>query len=631
MTVSSNLGAYLQLKLSGGSANQDGNLSLGGAVSTKTILSQAVASILSSKSLKRFTISSIASSSKRKNSYLVDSITQSFVNGKSEDSFISGLFWLDHMPSFVSGFTQVGLQADFTYGLYFKKTVVSATLEEYYAILVPDIFLDSETLADYATGIPGTKLLNLERIPWDFGVGYPTWTKFYIGSDGSNKTSVYAKKILSVSINGSAYTFEYPSKVAITDPVTLNGYVEFDVAFSVADGGTSTASAVPSELNSHIYPFALKAGGNSYKKFATLSTQSYTKNSYTVSNLGSVATDANRPDYKFNNGVPGITVKDSGGFVSGSHFSIVYDHSMKRCALLEDRWQENLGYTYTVSGSSLVTNYTFETLQDSDINYFGWTFGDWSDVSSDGDYKFFSLDKNKWVTANIVNSLLPSTGQRYQVLDVECSNKKNELFDSVKRAESHLGDVEYRCFYVVNAHATETMWDVKIYIKNQPVSGVDSLQLALDPAAIGNGATTGVALTAPSENDLPSYSRTVNTLTSVGTIATATVPNHGKTTGDSVTISGALPVEYNGTYVITLVDANTFTYEFAGSGNVDASGTITASNSLVFSTPTNLSPISIGDIPPLSAKAVWIKRIVPSGVEVDVWDNWSSIGLSGLI
>ena len=631
MTVSSNLGAYLQLKLSGGTSNEDGNLSLGGQVAGKTILSQTVAALLSSKSLKRFNITGIASSSKRKNDYLVDDITQDYVNGISEDSFISGLFWLDHMPSFVTGFTQVGLQADFTYGIFFKKTVVSSTVTDYYAVLVPDIFLDMETMTPYDTGIAGTELLNFERIPWDYGVGYPTWTKYYIDGAGVNKTSTYAKKILTTTVSDTNFKFTYPAKVALTDPVTLNGYVEFDLNFSVADDAVGPGSAIPSEMTNHLYPFALKAGGNSYKKFATVSTESYTKNSYTISNLGAVATDTNRPDYKFNNGVTGIEVLDSGGWDSGSNFSIIFDLSLKRCCVLEDRWQEELAYTYTVSGSSLITNYSYETLNDSNINYHGWSFGDWSDVSEDGSYKFFNALKNKWVTVNIINSLLPTTGNRYQVFDIECSNKKNELFDSVKRAESHLGDEEYRCFYVVNAHTTETMWDVKVYIQDQPVSGVDTMELSLDPAGIGDGSTSGVALVAVDENTLPSYSRTVSTLTSSGTTATATVVGHEKTSGDTVTISGAVEANYNGTFVITVLDANSFTYEMQASETSPATGTITASNDLVFTAPTKLTPLTIGDLPPLKAKAVWIKRIVPPGVEVDVWDDWSSIGISGLI
>lgn len=69
----------------------------------------------------------------------------------------------------------------------------------------------------------------------------------------------------------------------------------------------------------------------------------------------------------------------------------------------------------------------------------------------------------------------------------------------------------------------------------------------------------------------------IATLTSVSTTALATTLfQHGLTTGDSVVISGATETEYNGTYTITVISAQAFTYTFAGSGTTPATGTITA-------------------------------------------------------
>ena len=71
---------------------------------------------------------------------------------------------------------------------------------------------------------------------------------------------------------------------------------------------------------------------------------------------------------------------------------------------------------------------------------------------------------------------------------------------------------------------------------------------------------------------------TLSSLTSSSTTATATtsVP-HGLNSGDQVTIAGATPSAYNGTYIITRTGINTFTYTFAG-GTSPATGTITAIN-----------------------------------------------------
>jgi hypothetical protein len=58
----------------------------------------------------------------------------------------------------------------------------------------------------------------------------------------------------------------------------------------------------------------------------------------------------------------------------------------------------------------------------------------------------------------------------------------------------------------------------------------------------------------------PETPRLLTNLTSNGTTATATLPDHGWYNGQIVTITGALPSGYNGQYTITVVDTGTFTY-----------------------------------------------------------------------
>jgi Tfp pilus tip-associated adhesin PilY1 len=60
------------------------------------------------------------------------------------------------------------------------------------------------------------------------------------------------------------------------------------------------------------------------------------------------------------------------------------------------------------------------------------------------------------------------------------------------------------------------------------------------------------------------------------TNARATSVGHGFTNGSSVQIANATPSAFNGTFTVTLVDANTFSYTL-GSAQGDADGTITAS------------------------------------------------------
>ncbi|KEC73894.1 hypothetical protein RLPCCGM1_c2013 [Rhizobium leguminosarum bv. phaseoli CCGM1] len=64
------------------------------------------------------------------------------------------------------------------------------------------------------------------------------------------------------------------------------------------------------------------------------------------------------------------------------------------------------------------------------------------------------------------------------------------------------------------------------------------------------------------------------TLTSAGTVATATIASTaGLRSGQTLTVSGATPAAYNGSYVIAVTGPTTFTYNFAG-GTSPATGTI---------------------------------------------------------
>jgi hypothetical protein len=62
-------------------------------------------------------------------------------------------------------------------------------------------------------------------------------------------------------------------------------------------------------------------------------------------------------------------------------------------------------------------------------------------------------------------------------------------------------------------------------------------------------------------------------------LARATAVGHGFTNGSTVSVAGATPSAFNGSFVISVVDANTFTYTIA-SAEGDASGTITAAQAV---------------------------------------------------
>ena len=70
--------------------------------------------------------------------------------------------------------------------------------------------------------------------------------------------------------------------------------------------------------------------------------------------------------------------------------------------------------------------------------------------------------------------------------------------------------------------------------------------------------------------------QTVSSVTSSGTTATVTLPNNGFFNGETITIAGASQPEYDGSFVLSNVTANSFTYTISGSPVSPATGTITA-------------------------------------------------------
>jgi hypothetical protein len=72
--------------------------------------------------------------------------------------------------------------------------------------------------------------------------------------------------------------------------------------------------------------------------------------------------------------------------------------------------------------------------------------------------------------------------------------------------------------------------------------------------------------------------KSVTSLTRSAGTATATSSAHGFSTGDQINIRGADQAAYNGDFIITVVDANSFTYPVSGSPTTPATGTIVANN-----------------------------------------------------
>jgi hypothetical protein len=113
-----------------------------------------------------------------------------------------------------------------------------------------------------------------------------------------------------------------------------------------------------------------------------------------------------------------------------------------------------------------------------------------------------------------------------------------------------------------------------------------------EPAYNGNKTITSV----------PMSSQNIQTLTRSGTTVTATFASpHNFNTGQIVTISGVTPVAYNGNYVVSVINSNSFTYQIATSpAAVTVLGTASVPNptgtTFTFSvagTPANITGASV--------------------------------------
>lgn len=124
--------------------------------------------------------------------------------------------------------------------------------------------------------------------------------------------------------------------------------------------------------------------------------------------------------------------------------------------------------------------------------------------------------------------------------------------------------------------------------------------------------------------------KTVTSITRVTTTATATVTAHGYLTGMYVTMDGANETEYNGTFLITVVDANTFTYVTTADPGASATGTLTCSSTtlLPLATSGDRAVFVAGDEVFLDGD---IERFIKSGVSRGTIKELYPLSINGSI
>jgi len=121
------------------------------------------------------------------------------------------------------------------------------------------------------------------------------------------------------------------------------------------------------------------------------------------------------------------------------------------------------------------------------------------DVSSQGRFRIPS-NINGSIVVDVVTASLPVANQ--SDADIQVTDLLNQNWDDYDRADSFNGATEYRCHYIKNIHGTDTAFNVGIFIDVDAVGG-DSIELGVDPAGVGDGATSGIAATILTDQDAP--------------------------------------------------------------------------------------------------------------------------------
>ena len=108
-------------------------------------------------------------------------------------------------------------------------------------------------------------------------------------------------------------------------------------------------------------------------------------------------------------------------------------------------------------------------------------------VTEDGVYTIGS--SAGYLVVEVTYASLPGSTLQDSIV---VSNAPNETFDNITANQSLAGYTDYRCFYVINDHPTETAADVRLFVKKQP-DGADTISLALDPNGLNASASGPLA------------------------------------------------------------------------------------------------------------------------------------------
>lgn len=159
-------------------------------------------------------------------------------------------------------------------------------------------------------------------------------------------------------------------------------------------------------------------------------------------------------------------------------------------------------------GMSVGVNNTFRHTYSTGVHYLEYkdyldgTYGPAVVLDANGTF-YLAGASHGVAVVQVVFASLPVTTvtENFQV-----TNIKNNLFDDVAKADALSGMSDYRCIYIHNSHTTEDILQVGVYgygSSGNPAVAGDKYWVGADPAGLGNGSTTGVAVTIANENTAP--------------------------------------------------------------------------------------------------------------------------------
>lgn len=234
----------------------------------------------------------------------------------------------------------------------------------------------------------------------------------------------------------------------------------------------------------------------------------------------------------------------------------------------------------------------------------------------------------------------------------------NNLFDNVLEEESETGNTDYRCFYILNNHATDTLYSMLLYVYSQVASGAtvqigsysatEVQRLVLQGSAITGGTLT---LSFDEEETDPiswggdkdvfrvNMQSALNALDALGGIS---IPDVSviEVVGPPASATYYLDVYFEGVddnrsqSLLEVADQSLTGCDTAEFSRVAAGGPInTVASELDFDTiePNGVvfydydldEPLEVGDLRAGEKVPVWVKRVTPEGASAMANDGFT--------